>query len=136
MSRSSRDLLASARAVVAEVTAETVHNQARSNGHVLLDVRERNEFEEGYIPGAVHLSKGFLETQIEDRIPDRSTPITLYCAAGIRSLLAGRALHEMGYENVEAPAGGFGAWKQKGYEFNVPKLLTPRHKNPSARPPL
>src|SRR5260221_13217388 len=96
MSRSSRDLLASARAVVAEVTAETVHNQARSNGHVLLDVRERKEFEEGYIPGAVHLSKGFLETQIEDRTPHRSTPITLYCAAGIRTLLAGRGAHGKG----------------------------------------
>jgi sulfur-carrier protein adenylyltransferase/sulfurtransferase len=128
MAQSSRDLLAAARAVVPEVTAEDVHRRGRSNGHVLLDVREQNEVEEGYIPGAVHLSKGFLELQIEDRIPDRSTPITVYCAGGVRSLLAGQSLRAMGYDNVASLAGGFGAWKQKGYEFTVPKLLTPEQK--------
>jgi sulfur-carrier protein adenylyltransferase/sulfurtransferase len=127
MAQSSRDLLAAARAVVPEVSAEEVHKRGR-DGHVLLDVRERNEFEEGYIPGAVHLSKGFLEVQIEDRVPDRSTPITLYCAVGVRSLLAAQSLREMGYEDVESMAGGFGTWKQKGYEFVVPKLLTQEQK--------
>jgi len=127
MPQSSRDLLAAARAVVPEVSAEDVHRRGRT-GRVLIDVRERHEFEEGYIPGAQHLSKGFLETQIEDRVPDRATPITLYCAGGVRSLLAARSLHEMGYEDVESLAGGFGAWKQKGYEFTVPKLLTPEQK--------
>ena len=127
MPQSSRDLLAAARAVVPEVSAEDVHRRGR-DGHVLLDVRERNEFDEGYIPGAVHLSKGFLELQVEDRIPDRSTPITVYCAGGVRSLLAAQALQTMGYEKVESMAGGFGAWKQKGYEFTVPKLLTPEQK--------
>ena len=128
MAQSSRDLLAAARAVVPEVTAEEVHSRARGNGHVLLDVRERNEFDEGYIAGAVHLSKGFLELQIEDRVPDRSTPITVYCAGGVRSLLAAQSLQSMGYAQVESMAGGFGAWKAKGYEFNVPKLLTPEQK--------
>jgi adenylyltransferase/sulfurtransferase len=128
MAQSSRDLLAAARAVVPEVTAEDVHDRGRSNGHVLLDVREQDEVDQGYITGAVHLSKGFLELQIEDRIPDRSTPLTIYCAGGVRSLLAGQALRSMGYENVESLAGGFGAWKQKGYEFTVPKLLTPEQK--------
>jgi len=128
MAQSSRDLLAAARAVVPEVTAEEVHARARGNGRVLLDVRERNEFDEGYIPGAVHLSKGFLELQVEDRIPDRATPITVYCAGGVRSLLAAQALQQMGYAEVESLAGGFGAWKQKGYEFTVPKLLTPEQK--------
>src|SRR5258707_13303952 len=106
MAQSSRDLLAAARAVVPEVSAEEVHRRGRE-GRVLLDVRERNEFEEGYIPGAVHLSKGFLEIQIEDRVPDRDTPVTLYCAAGVRSLLAAQSLREMGYANVESMAGGF-----------------------------
>jgi adenylyltransferase/sulfurtransferase len=128
MAQSSRDLLAAARAVVPEVSAEDVHRRGRSNAHVLLDVREQNEVEQGYIPGAVHLSKGFLELQIEDRIPDRGTPITVYCAGGVRSLLAGQSLHAMGYENVESLAGGFGAWKQNGYEFTVPKLLTPEQR--------
>ncbi|HXA27865.1 MAG TPA: molybdopterin-synthase adenylyltransferase MoeB [Candidatus Angelobacter sp.] len=128
MAQSSRDLLAAARAVVPEVTAEDVHRRGRSNGHVLLDVREQDEVDQGYITGAVHLSKGFLELQIEDRVPDRATPITIYCAGGVRSLLAGQALRSMGYENVESLAGGFSAWKQKGYEFTVPKLLTPEQK--------
>src|SRR5437879_6045391 len=95
MAKTSRDLLAAARAVVPEVTPEQVHARPRDGRRVLLDVRERYEFEEGHIPGATHLSKGFLETQIEDRVPDRDTPITVYCAGGVRSLLAARALREM-----------------------------------------
>jgi adenylyltransferase/sulfurtransferase len=124
MARSSRDLLAAARAVVPEVTADEVHARGRDSARVLLDVRERHEFEEGHIPGAAHLSKGFIETQIEDRVPDRTTPMTLYCAGGVRSLLAARALQELGYEDVESMSGGFGAWKARGYEFVVPTALT------------
>jgi adenylyltransferase/sulfurtransferase len=125
MAPSSRDLLAAARAVVPEVTVDEVHGRSRDPRRVLLDVRERYEFEEGYITGATHLSKGFLETQIEDRVSDRSTPITLYCAGGVRSLLAARSLRDLGYEDVESMAGGFGAWKAKGYDFVVPRTLTP-----------
>jgi adenylyltransferase/sulfurtransferase len=125
MAPSSRDLLAAARAVVPEVTVDEVHGRTRDPRRVLLDVRERYEFEEGYIAGATHLSKGFLETQIEDRVADRSTPITLYCAGGVRSLLAARSLRELGYEDVESMAGGFGSWKAKGYDFVVPRTLTP-----------
>lgn len=124
MARSSRDLLAAARAVVPEVTVDEVHARGRDSARVLLDVRERHEFEEGHIPGAAHLSKGFIETQIEDRVPDRATPMTLYCAGGVRSLLAARALRELGYEEVESMAGGFGAWKARGFEFVVPTALT------------
>ncbi|HEY2704574.1 MAG TPA: molybdopterin-synthase adenylyltransferase MoeB [Candidatus Dormibacteraeota bacterium] len=124
MATSSRDLLAAARAVVPEVTVDEVHGRPRDPRRVLLDVRERYEFEEGHLAGAVHLSKGFLETQIEDRVADRSTPITLYCAGGVRSLLAARALRELGYEDVESMAGGYGAWKAKGYDFVIPRTLT------------
>jgi adenylyltransferase/sulfurtransferase len=127
MPQNSRELLAAARSVVPEVTADEVHGRSR-DGRVLLDVRERHEFEEGYIPGATHLSKGFLEVQIEDQVPDRSTPITVYCAGGVRSLLAAQTLQTMGYEDVESMSGGYGAWKQKGFEFVVPKLLTPEQK--------
>ncbi|MDB5113068.1 MAG: moeB [Chloroflexi bacterium] len=128
MPTSSRDLLAAARAVVPEVTVDEVHGRARDPRRVLLDVRERYEFEEGHLTGATHLSKGFLETQIEDRVADRSTPITLYCAGGVRSLLAARALRELGYEDVESMSGGFGAWKAKGYDFVVPRTLTPEQR--------
>ena len=127
MAQTSRDLLAAARAVVPEVSPDEVHRR-RKDGRVLLDVRERSEFDQGYVPGALHLSKGFLELQIEDRVPDRSTPITVYCAGGVRSLLAARTLREMGYQDVESMAGGFGAWKQRALPFVVPKLLTEEQK--------
>jgi sulfur-carrier protein adenylyltransferase/sulfurtransferase len=128
MAPSSRDLLAAARAVVPEVTVDEVQRRGGDPRRVLLDVRERYEFEEGHVAGATHLSKGFIETQIEDRVPDRGTPITLYCAGGVRSLLAARALRELGYEDVESMAGGFGAWKAKGYDFVVPRTLDPEQR--------
>src|SRR2546421_3083160 len=133
MAQTSRDLLAAARAVVPEVTPGEVHDRHLGEpGRVLLDVRERYEFEEGHIPGAQHLSKGFIETQIEDRVPDRATPITLYCAGGVRSLLAARALHELGYEDVESMAGGFTAWK-RDYDFTIPRVLTPEQQQRYSR---
>ena len=118
---SSRDLLDSARKVVPEVTPAQV---AGDHSRTVIDVRERHEFEEGHLPGAQHLSKGFIDIQIEDRVPDKSTPITLYCAAGVRSLLAGRALVELGYQDVVSMSGGFNGWKQAGFDFVVPKTLT------------
>jgi len=97
----------------------------RAGSRTLIDVRERSEFDEGYIPGRVHLSKGFIETRIEDSVPKRDTPITLYCAGGVRSLLAARALQELGLPpDVQSMAGGYGAWKQAGFDFIVPRVLT------------
>jgi len=125
MSQSSRDLLSAARRVVPEVTPQ----QAWENrGRTLLDVREQDEWDQGHIPGAIHLSRGYIETRIEDTIPDRSTPLTLYCAVGIRSLLAGQSLHEMGYRDVVSMSGGFESWKQRGYDFIVPRPLSPEQK--------
>ena len=125
MSQTSRDLLAAARRTVRELTP---HQVQESGGRVLIDVREQDESDEGYIPGAVHLSKGYIELRIEDTVPDRSTPITLYCAAGIRSLLAARALGEIGYQDVASMAGGFGGWKDAGLHFIVPRALTAEQK--------
>ncbi|MEO8898847.1 MAG: molybdopterin-synthase adenylyltransferase MoeB [Candidatus Dormibacter sp.] len=127
----SRDLLADARRVIPEVTAQ----QAAADGgsRTLIDVRERNEFEEGHIPGALHLSKGFIEVQVEDRVPVKETPITLYCAGGTRSLLAARALHELGYTDVRSMSGGFNGWKQAGFDFDVPRVLTADQKRRYSR---
>ena len=125
MSQTSRDLLAAARRNVRELTP---HQVQESVGRVLIDVREQDEWDQGYIPGAVHLSKGYIELRIEDTVPDRSTPITLYCAAGIRSLLAARALGEMGYQDVASMSGGFGGWKDAGLHFTVPRALTAEQK--------
>jgi molybdopterin/thiamine biosynthesis adenylyltransferase/rhodanese-related sulfurtransferase len=119
---SSRDILDAARRLIPEVTP---HQLAAENGtRTVIDVRERDEFDAGHIPGAMHLSKGYIETQIEDRVPGRDRPITLYCAGGTRSLLAARALHELGYTDVRSLSGGFNRWKQAGFDFVVPHVLT------------
>ena len=128
---SARDLLDDARRVIPEVTPQQV--AADKHLRTLIDVRERNEFEEGHIPGALHLSKGFIEIQVEDRVPAKDTPITLYCAAGVRSLLAARSLHELGYSDVRSMSGGFNGWKQAGFDFDVPHVLTADQKRRYSR---
>ena len=91
MSQTSRDLLAAARRTVRELTP---HEVREMGGRTLIDVREQDEWDQGHIPGAIHLSKGYIEIRIEETVPERSTPITLYCAAGVRSLLAAPALRD------------------------------------------
>src|ERR1700730_1920632 len=110
MAKSSRDLLDDARSTVPEVSPQQV--RAAAGSRTLIDVRERSEFDEGYIPGAMHLSKGFIETRIEDTVPRHDTPITLYCAGGVRSLLAARALQELGYTDVQVLRRGYGPSQQ------------------------
>ena len=112
-----RDLLAAARAVVPEVTAEHVHSRPPDPERVLIDVRERNEYESGHLPGAIHISKSYIEVLLEEKVPDRSTPITLYCAGGVRSLLAAESVMRLGYTDVESMADGVGGWKANGYEL-------------------
>src|ERR1700724_2638578 len=121
MAKSSRDLLDDARRTVAELSPQQF--RAAAGSRTLIDVRERSEFDEGYIHGARHLSKGFIETRIEDAVPQRDTPITLYCAGGTRSLLAARALQELGYTDVASMARGYGASMQAGFAFHVPRVL-------------
>ncbi len=89
----------------------------------LIDIREQNEYVQGFIEGAQWIPRGFLEIKIEDPVSDRSTPIVLYCAGGIRSVLSARSLIELGYTNVKSLSGGFGAWKQAGFPFKEPRVL-------------
>ena len=117
MAMTAQDLLAAARAVVPEVTAEHVHSRPVLSGRVLIDVRERHEYESGHVPGAIHISKGYIEVLLEEKVPDRSTPITLYCAGGVRSLLAAESVMRLGYTNVESMADGVGGWKAHGYDL-------------------
>ena len=93
-------------------------------GPLLVDVREKDEYLEGYIPGARWIPRGFLEIRVEEQIPDKSSDIVLYCAGGTRSALAARALSELGYTNVRSMAGGFTAWKRAGQAFDRPYLMT------------
>jgi molybdopterin/thiamine biosynthesis adenylyltransferase/rhodanese-related sulfurtransferase len=93
-------------------------------GPILIDVREKDEWTEGYIPGARWISRGFLEQRIEDQVPEKSAEIVLYCAGGTRSALGARSLEELGYTNVKSMAGGFSAWKRAGLPFDRPYVMT------------
>ena len=89
-------------------------------GHVLVDVREDNEWAAGHAAGAVHLSKGIIERDIEKQIPDKSAKIVLYCGGGFRSALVADALQKMGYENPISLDGGWRAWNEAGLPVESP----------------
>ncbi|MEO8096315.1 MAG: rhodanese-like domain-containing protein [Acidobacteriota bacterium] len=84
------------------------------DGHVLVDTREDKEWEAGHAQGAVHLSKGIIERDIETQVPDKSTTLVLYCGGGFRSALAADTLQKMGYANAISLDGGWRAWNQAG----------------------
>ena len=98
-------------------------------GALILDVREPDEYEEGAIPGAIHIPRGHLEAQIEGRILDKSAPIVVYCAGGVRSAFAAKTMEELGYTNVMSMEGGFGRWKDEGRDWKQPGTLTPEQNN-------
>ncbi len=87
----------------------------RSDRFVLVDVREESEFAKGRLPGAVHLSKGLIERDIEAWLPEHDVPIVLYCGGGYRSALSADSIQKMGYSNVQSMDGGWRAWTQAGY---------------------
>jgi sulfur-carrier protein adenylyltransferase/sulfurtransferase len=123
---SARDYLASVKQQIREETAqEAAERLAVEPRPVVLDVREREEYEQGLIPGAIHIPRGNLETRIESRVPDRSTPIIIYCASGARSAYAAKTLADLGYHDVVSLAAGFSGWKQNGYEWTQPRTLRP-----------
>lgn len=118
-------LLAKARSEVPETDVRTLAERLkRERGLRVIDIRERDEYEQGFIPGAKYIPRGFLELQIEEFEPNRAAPIVVYCAGGVRSLLAAKALQDMGYTAVESLAGGFGAWKNAGLGFDLPRVFT------------
>jgi adenylyltransferase/sulfurtransferase len=126
MAKTYKDLLEEARREVPEVSADEVQRKLASGERwTVLDVREREEYREGHLDGAVPMPRGFLESSIEAAVPDKSTPIITYCAGGVRSLIAGRTLKEMGYENVVSMAGGYTAWKNAGYRWVRERQFTP-----------
>jgi sulfur-carrier protein adenylyltransferase/sulfurtransferase len=124
---SPRDLLSEAKAVITEV--DTAEAEARLGKAQFLDVREPDEYEQGAIAGAVHLPRGQLEFQVEGRLPDKSAPIVVYCAAGVRSAFAARTLGELGYQDVVSMAGGFNRWKDDGRPWSAPRTLTAEQRN-------
>ncbi len=118
MAKTIKQLMEEARKDVPEWSAEQVEKAlANGSGPKLIDVREKEEFRDGHLPGAISVPRGFLDMRVEEVVPDKSTPLILYCAGGNRSLLAGRTLREMGYSDVISMAGGYGAWKGAGREW-------------------
>jgi rhodanese-related sulfurtransferase len=104
-----------ARRRITEVTLADVKPRVdKKEKFNLVDVREESEFAAGHIPGAIHLGKGVIERDIENRIPDVGAEIVLYCGGGYRSALAADNLQKMGYTNVKSMDGGFRAWKESG----------------------
>jgi rhodanese-related sulfurtransferase len=81
---------------------------------VLVDVREESEWARGHLPGAIHLGKGTIERDVEQRVPDAGTKLILYCGGGFRSALAADNLQKMGYTNVESMDGGWKGWTEAG----------------------
>jgi sulfur-carrier protein adenylyltransferase/sulfurtransferase len=120
-----RDHLAAAREQIREQTAsEAAERLTATPPPAVLDVRERDEYEQGFIPGAVHIPRGNLETRIERNVVDRSTPIIVYCATGTRSVYAAKTLGELGYTDVVSMSGGFASWKENGHEWKLPRTLS------------
>ncbi len=111
-----KQLVASAKAVVPEVSvAQAKANIDKGIYKVILDVREPKEFRKGHIPGAINIPRGLLEFKVTAKIPDKATPILVYCKTGGRGALSGQALMKMGYKNVTNMDGGWMAWEKAGY---------------------
>ena len=124
MSPSGAEVLRQIKSRIDEVDPSVVREQV-SNGAVVVDVREPEEWATGHIPGAKHVPKSYLESRIEGAAPDRAQHVILYCASGNRSAWAARTMIEdLGYENVESMTGGFTLWKDRGYEVETPRTLT------------
>lgn len=115
MSHPSRfaQLITDAKSRIREVTPSQAKEE-QSQGAVLIDVRENEEFSQGCAQGAIHLSKGLIELKIEEAVPDTSTPIVCYCGGGSRSALAADNLQKMGYTNVASMSGGLKGWRNEG----------------------
>ena len=125
MAKTFQQLMDEARGAVGELSPQQVRELLRNDGkHVVLDVREKEEYREGHLDGAVSVPRGFLEMKMDAEVPDKSTPIIAYCAGGVRSLLAGKVMKEMGYEDVTSMSGGYTAWKNEGYPFVQDRQFT------------
>src|SRR5579859_1468985 len=124
-----RDLLQAAKANIREIDTASAEQALARPGTVVLDVREADEYEQGALPGAIHIPRGFLESQIEGKLADHDAPVVVYCAGGTRSAFAAETLAELGYSDVVSMAGGFNKWKDEGRAWTTPVSLTPEQRN-------
>jgi sulfur-carrier protein adenylyltransferase/sulfurtransferase len=140
--RSGQQLIREIRSRVEEVDPSEVKealdvrdsNGSADEAFTLIDVREQHEFEQAHVPGAIHVPRGYLESRIEGVVPDRSRRIVTYCASGMRSALAADTLKEqLGYGDVASMTGGFTLWRDRGYPFEAPKVLSDEQKQRYSR---
>ncbi|MCH2434228.1 MAG: molybdopterin-synthase adenylyltransferase MoeB [Acidimicrobiales bacterium] len=123
-----RDLLADAKGRIRE-TDPAGAEALLAEGHLLLDVREPDEYEQGAIPDSLHIPRGNLESGIENRVTDRDQPIVVMCAGGVRSAFAADTLAQLGYTDVVSMDGGFNRWKDEGRDWRAPRTLSPDQRN-------
>lgn len=109
-----QQLAAEARKNITEISAEDAANKLQNKEAVIVDVREKEEWDEGHIPHAIHLSRGTIELDIEEKVSDPNAVIICHCGGGGRSALAAESLQKMGYKNVRSMSGGLKAWKAAG----------------------
>jgi rhodanese-related sulfurtransferase len=107
-------LVAEAKKNITEISPQEAAAKAKSGEAVIIDVREQDEWEESHIPDAVPLSRGTIELDIEEKVPDPNAMIICHCGGGGRSALAAESLQKMGYKNVKSMAGGLKAWRAGG----------------------
>jgi sulfur-carrier protein adenylyltransferase/sulfurtransferase len=125
MNKTYSDLLVEVKGAIRQLPLEELNAKlGRKEPMTLVDVREKDEWRQGYIPGALHLPRGFLEMQAEAKLPDKGAPIVVYCAGGVRSAFAAKTLSELGYTNVLSANPGFVRWKDSGFPVDKPADLT------------
>jgi len=127
-----KELIRQVKSEVREATVEEAGALA-ARGAAVVDVREADEWEKGHIPGAVFIPRGFLELRIEEKVPDKSRPVVVYCAGGTRSALGAKTLHDLGYSDVTSLAGGFTRWREAGHPVVVPRVLNAGQKERYSR---
>jgi molybdopterin/thiamine biosynthesis adenylyltransferase/rhodanese-related sulfurtransferase len=128
MAKTYSDLFSEIRSSVKLISLEALKERLESRAQkpfTLVDVREKDEVRAGYIPGAVHIPRGFLEMQAEQKLPSKTDEIIVYCAGGTRSAFAAKTLSELGYENVTSANPGFVRWKDLKYPVELPADLSP-----------
>jgi rhodanese-related sulfurtransferase len=107
-------LVAEAKKKITEISPTEAAAKSKSGEGVIIDVREKDEWGEEHIPDATHMSRGTIELDIEEKVPDSDAMIICHCGGGGRSALAAENLQKMGYKNVRSMAGGFKAWRAAG----------------------
>ncbi|MCZ6701269.1 MAG: molybdopterin-synthase adenylyltransferase MoeB [bacterium] len=118
-------LIQQIKGAIKEITPEEVQERLKAGEPwALLDVREQSEWEEGHLPEAHFIPRGFLEIRTESTLPEKDKPLVVYCAGGVRSAMAAKTLQDMGYTNVVSMSGGFTRWRELDYSFTKPRTLT------------